>query len=294
MIFQDVRKNKNKTFVIVTFFFLFISLFVYFLVLYLSKGSFIAVPIALSIAIFTSFISYYNSDKIILTLNGARPANSNQDLQLRNLLEGLCLATGLPMPKLYVINDTALNAFATGRNPEHAVICVTTGLIERMDKYELEAVLAHELSHIRNYDILLQTIVTVMVGFVVIISDWLFRYSFYSNRDRDSDSKSGGILLIIGIIFLALSPIFAKLMQLALSRNREYLADASAVEITRNPDGMMNALRNLTNDNEALEAANKSCASLYIVTPFKDKKKSSLWSTHPALEDRIKRLKNIN
>jgi len=291
MILADVRKNKRKTYLIVMLFFLFVTLVIYFGGLWLSNGSYIIMPIALTFAVITSFISYYNSDKIILKLNGARPATEEQDQQLKVLLEGLCIATGLPMPKLYVIQDTALNAFATGRNPEHAVICVTTGLINKMDKYELEAVLAHELSHIRNYDILLQTIVIVMVGFVVILSDFIVRYSFWG--DRDSDNNGNWIIMIIGLVFLILSPIAATLMQLAVSRNREYLADASAAEITRNPGAMINALKNLTADTEALEVANKSSASLYIVNPFKGKKMSALWLTHPALEDRIKRLENI-
>lgn len=290
MILNDVRKNKQKTGFIVILFFLFITLVVYFTTFWLSEGSYIAVPIALMFAIGTSFFSYYNSDKIILKLNGARPANEQQDQQLKILLEGLCIATGLPMPKLYVIEDTALNAFATGRNPENAVICVTTGLITRMNKYELEAVLAHELSHIRNYDILLQTIVTVMVGFVVILADFVTRWTIYGNH---SDDNKNPLILIVGLVFLILSPIFATLIHLAISRNREYLADASAAEITRNPEAMINALKNLTQDQEALEVANKSSAMLYIVTPFKGKKKSSLWSTHPSLEDRVKRLENI-
>lgn len=291
MLLNDVKKNKRKTVVIVTLFFAFITLFIYFLVLWLSEGSYIALPIALLFAFFTSYFSYYNSDKIILKLNRARPASEEEDKQLTILLEGLCLATGLPKPKLYIINDTAMNAFATGRNPENAVICVTTGLIERLDKYELEGVLAHELSHIRNYDILLQTIITVMVGFVVILADFITRWTIYGRRDKDD--KGNEILLLIGLVFLILSPIFATLMQLAISRNREYLADATAADITRNPGGLIKALQKLTDDKEPLEAANKSCASLFIVTPFKGKKQSSLWSTHPTTESRIQKLQNI-
>jgi len=291
MLLQDVKRNKRKTVFIVTLFFMFITLFIYFITLWLSDGSYIAVPIALLFAFLSSFISYYNSDKIILKLNKARPANEQQDQQLKLLLEGLCIATGLPMPKLYVIEDTALNAFATGRNPENAVICVTTGLIETLDKYELEGVLAHELSHVRNYDILLQTVVTIMVGLVVILSDIIFRFGLHHS---DDDNKVGPIIMIISLVFLILSPIFATLMQLAISRNREYLADASAADITRNPGGLINALKKLTDDKEPLEAANKSCASMFIVTPFKGKKASTLWSTHPATEDRIKKLENIH
>lgn len=295
MILRDVKKNKNKTVLIVLIFGLFVSLFVYFISVWLFDNVYLALIIGLSISIITSFSSYYNSDKIVLSLNKARPATKEEDLELNNLLEGLCLATGLPKPKLYVMEDSAMNAFATGRNPEHAVICVTTGLMQRLDKYELEGVLAHELSHIKNYDILLSTVATVMVGFVVMISDLFTRVRFYSNDD-DNDSKASGIIMLIGLLFIILAPIFGKLLQLALSRNREYLADSSAVEITRNKDGLINALRKLTNDDTDLKVANKATASMFIVNPFKEnrkKVKDSLLSTHPNTENRILALQNI-
>lgn len=295
MILRDVKKNKNKTVLIVLIFGLFVSLFVYFISVWLFDNVYLALIIGLSISIITSFSSYYNSDKIVLSLNKARPATKEEDLELNNLLEGLCLATDLPKPKLYVMEDSAMNAFATGRNPEHAVICVTTGLMQRLDKYELEGVLAHELSHIKNYDILLSTVATVMVGFVVMISDLFTRVRFYSNDD-DNDSKASGIIMLIGLLFIILAPIFGKLLQLALSRNREYLADSSAVEITRNKDGLINALRKLTNDDTDLKVANKATASMFIVNPFKEnrkKVKDSLLSTHPNTENRILALQNI-
>ena len=261
-----------------------------------SKGVFPSLEI-ISLYLFTfsfisAFTSYYNSDKIVLSLNKARVATKEEYAQLNNILEGLCLATGLPIPKLYIMEDSAMNAFATGRNPNHAVICVTTGLLNRMDKYEIEGVLAHELSHIRNYDILLSTITIVMVGFIVIISDAFSRTMY--RRSSDDDNKANAIIMIIGLIFIILSPIFAELMKLAISRNREYLADASAVEITRNKDGLISALRKLEGDTEALEQANKSSASLFIVNPLvNERKKDSLWSTHPNTQNRIERLQNI-
>lgn len=294
MILRDVKKNKAKTAFIVTCFFLLIALFVYFLSLWLFDNVIIAVVVGLSFSFFSAFISYYNSDKIILSLNKARVATREEFLQLNDLLEGLCLATNLPKPKLYIMEDSAMNAFATGRNPEHAVICVTTGLLSRLDKYEIEGVLAHELSHIRNYDILLSTITIVMVGFIVIISD-AFSRGLIRGSSSDNDNKASGILMLIGLVFIILSPIFAELMKLAISRNREYLADASAIEITRNKDGLINALKKLDSDNEALEQANKSSSSLFIVNPLVNerKKKNSLWSTHPTTESRIERLQNI-
>ena len=224
MILRDVRNNKIKTAFIVSCFFIIVALFVYFLSLWLFDNTIIAVAFGLIFSFLSAFISYYNSDKIVLSLNGARVATREEFLQLNDILEGLCLATGLPKPKLYIMEDSAMNAFATGRNPEHAVICVTTGLLSRLDKYEIEGVLAHELSHIKNYDILLSTITIVMVGFIVILSDAFSRGLLRSSRD--DDNKASGILMIIGLIFIILSPIFAELMKLAISRNREYLADS--------------------------------------------------------------------
>lgn len=292
MILRDVRNNKIKTGIIVTCFFCLVALFIYFISLWLFESTYIAVIFGLTFSFISAFTSYYNSDKIVLSLNKARVATKEEYAQLNNILEGLCLATGLPIPKLYIMEDSAMNAFATGRNPKHAVICVTTGLLNRMDKYEIEGVLAHELSHIRNYDILLSTITIVMVGFIVIISDAFSRTMY--RRSSDDDNNSNAIVMIIGLIFIILSPIFAELMKLAISRNREYLADASAVEITRNKDGLISALRKLEGDTEALEQANKSSASLFIVNPLvNERKKDSLWSTHPNTQNRIERLQNI-
>lgn len=296
MILMDVRKNKRKTFFIITIFFVIVALFIYFLSLWLFDNTALAVIIGVLFSFITSFISYYNSDKIVLSLNKARIATKEEYRQLNDILEGLCLGTGLPMPKLYVMDDDAMNAFATGRNPKHSVICVTTGLLNRLDKYEIEGVLAHELSHIRNYDILLQTVTVVMVGFIVMLSDAFSRGFLRSSRDSDDDDNKGNaILMIIGLVFIILAPIFAKLMQLAISRNREYLADASAVEITRNKEGLINALKKISEDTETLSVANKSTESLYIVNPMKikGKQKDSLFSTHPNTLNRIERLQSI-
>ncbi len=299
--FDTSIKNKRKTRFIIAFFIAFITLLVY-IICYLNDFGYMGVPIAMFIAIIASIGSYYNSDKIVLSLNGARPANKEQNQRMVENLEGLCIAAGLPMPKLYIIPDSAPNAFATGRNPEHAVICVTTGLLDKLNDYELEGVLAHELSHIKNYDILLQTIVTILVGFVSVLADFFMRIGFHSSGSRNNDNKNSGaaslIIMLIGLLLVALSPIAATLIQLALSRNREYLADSSAVELTRNPQGLIDALTKISSDPEPLESANRSTASLYICNPFKgkDAKKfiNKLFSTHPPIEDRINALKNIH
>ena len=195
-------------------------------------------------------------------------------------------------PKLYVVDDNQPNAFATGRDPEHSVICVTTALLDTLNYYELEGVIAHELSHIANYDIRLSAIVTVMVGVIVMLSDMFTRNFLYRDNDRDSDNKGNGVVMLLGLICLIISPIFTKLLQLAVSRRREYLADATAVQFTRNPDGLISALIKISQNPNELKNASKSTAHMYISNPFKDKK-TCWFSTHPAVEDRIEALRNI-
>lgn len=297
--FEDIKKNKIKSWFIVLLFLAFIAVIVYYICMALDLGE-LSIVIAMIFAILSTWGSYYYSDKIVLKLNNARPATKEEDLKLVNILESLVISAGLPeKPQLYVIEDAQPNAFATGRNPKHAVICVTTGLLEKLDYYELEGVLAHEMSHIKNYDILLSAVVSVMVGFVVILSDWFTRISFYGGRrgrDRDSDNNGNAIIMLIGLIFLILAPIFGQLMQLAISRKREFLADATAVEFTRNPDGLISALEKISNDPHQLKVANNATENMYIVNPFREKNKkkpSSLWSTHPSTEDRIEALRNI-
>lgn len=291
MIFKDVSRNKTKTAFIITLFVIFVSVVVYFVSLLFVGDTYVALAIGLVVSIISAFISYYNCDKMVLSINGARPATREEFLQLNVSLEGLCLAAGLPMPKLYVMDSPALNAFATGRNPQHAVICVTTGLINKLDKYEMEGVLAHELSHVKNYDILVSTVAIVMVGFVSIIADMVTHTLFF--RDTDEDNKAGLIMVLIGLVFIVLSPIFANLLKLAISRNREYLADASAVELTRNKDGLINALTKLENENMPISTANSAAESLFIVNPLAKKEKDSWFSTHPTTANRIARLQNI-
>lgn len=256
----------------------------------------ISIIIALVFSIVSAWSSYYYSDKIVLKLNNARPATREENLQLVNILDSLVVASGLNVtPALYVMDDPQPNAFATGRDPAHSAICVTTGLLQKLDYYELEGVVGHELGHIKNYDIRLSAIVTVMVGFVVMLSDMFSRYMFFGNRRRSNNEGSGNaILMLIGLIFLLLSPIFGKLMQLAISRKREFMADATSVQFTRNPEGLISALQKISADPNELKNANNSTAHMFISSPFKGKKKSSsLWSTHPSTEDRIEALKNL-
>ena len=291
MMFESITKNKVKTFFIITFFIIFVMALVYFISLWLFEDSYIAVAFALIISLISSLVSYFTCDKMVLSLNGARIATKTEFLQLNEILEGLCIAANLPLPKLYVIESDALNAFATGRNPKNSVICVTTGLIKKLDKNEMEGVLAHELSHIKNYDILVSTIAIVMVGLVSILAD-LFSHGFYRTDDGDDDRNP--ILMIIGLIFIILSPIFANLLNLMISRNREYLADATAVSLTRNNEGLIKALMKIDSDTNVLKTANETCSSLYISDPFKKKKeRDSIFSTHPSIANRIERLRNI-
>ena len=299
--FRNIRKNKIESGIIVAIFILVITLIVYYICHALRLGS-LSIVIALVFSIATAWGSYYYSDKIVLSVNRARPATKEEDLKLVNILDSLMVASGLECkPRLYVVDDPQPNAFATGRDPKNAVVCVTTGLLEKLDYYELEGVIAHELSHIKNYDILLSCVVSVMVGFIVMLADLFSRFLFWGGiGDRDSDSKGNGILMLIGLIFLILSPIFGSLMQLALSRKREFLADSTAVEFTRNPEGLISALQKLDADENQLQTANSATANMYIVNPFKKntkegkKKSSSIWSTHPSIEDRIEALRNLN
>lgn len=299
--FETVKKNKIQSGLIISIFIIAITLIVYYICNALKLGA-ASVIIALIISIASAWGSYYYSDKIVLSLNKARPATKEEDLKIVNILDALMVTYGLSTkPRLYVVDDPQPNAFATGRNPENAVICVTTGLLKKLDYYELEGVIAHELSHIKNYDIRLSCVVSVMVGFIVMLSDMFSRILFWGglDDDRDSDSKANGILMLLGLVFLILSPIFGSLMQLALSRKREFLADSTAIEFTRNPDGLISALQKLDADDNQLQVANSATANMYIVNPFKNntkegkKKSSSLWSTHPSIEDRIEALRNL-
>ena len=307
-IYEVQQSNKIKSGVITTLFFLFSVVAIYFIAsafgIYngYETGGFGYVGIALIFSGISTFISYYYSDKIVLGISGARLANSKEDKIFTSVAENICIGAGLPKPKLYVIEDSAPNAFATGRDPEHAVICVTTGLLDKLTRTELEGVVAHELSHIKNYDIRLMSIVSVTVGLIALLGDWFFRARLFGggkSRDRD-DNQLGAIIMVIGIIFAILSPIIAQLIQLAISRRREFMADAGSVALTRQPQGLITALEKISADHEPLEVANKATAHLYIANPFKDKAGGSigwfagLFNTHPPINERISILQKMS
>lgn len=294
--YEDIQKNKNKTILIVLGFTLMITLAVYAVCMMFDLGT-LSIVIAMFFSIASSWFTYYNSDKIVLASVKAKPATPEEYSKLNNILDGLILAAGLThRPDLYVIDTLQPNAFATGRNPENAVICVTKGLLDRLDYYEIEAVIAHELAHIKNYDILVSTIISVMAGFIIMLADISTR-SF--SRDSDNDmSRAEMILMLIGIISLIVSPIVAKLIQLSVSRRREFLADATAVSFTRNPDMLISALEKISMDSHKMATASDSTAHMFIVNPFtkkkeKQKTKSNIFSTHPTLEQRVEAIRNL-
>ena len=293
--FEEIKKNKLKSMFIVFSFLGIIGIIVYYISLSLGVSAPAAMLFAFIFSLITTGASYFNSDKIILKMSNARPATLEEDRKLVHIFDALMISSGLPArPTLYVIDSPQPNAFATGRNPQHSIVCVTTGLLNLLDYYELEGVIAHEMGHIRNYDILLSCVVSVLVGSLVILSD-IFSRGFI-RRKSDSDSKASPIFMILGLVLLLLSPLIGKLMQLALSRRREYLADATAAEITRNPEGLISALKKLDSDRHELDSANNATASMYIVNPFKNldsKKLQSLFSTHPSIESRVNALKNL-
>ncbi len=292
--YEDIKKNKIKTGVVVFAFLTMITLILYYLCYAFNFGEY-AIVIALIFSIVSTIATYYNCDKIVLASVRAREATKEEDLEITNILEALMLTSGLTTkPRLYVIDSMQPNAFATGRNPENAIICVTQGLLQKLDYYEIEGVIAHELAHIKNYDIRLSAVISVMVGFVIMLSDMFMRVSFRSRRSDDDNNSGNAILMIIGLIFLIISPIISKLIQLAVSRRREFLADATAISFTRNPDGLISALVKISSDDEELDVASNSNAHMYIVTPFKEKRnKSSLFSTHPSVEERVEALRNL-
>ncbi len=299
-IYSEIASNKRKSWLIVGGFFLFTLGVAYVISRAMGFGP-DAVGLALIVSGLSSLGGYYFSDSIVLGLSGARPASRDKDFQFYTVTENLCLAARLPMPKLYVIDDTAMNAFATGRDPEHAVVCVTTGILSRLDRTELEGVVAHELSHIRNYDMRLMSIVAVLVGLIALMADFFLRWGAYGGgrrRSKDNEGNLGAIFMVAGIVLALLSPLIAQLIQLSISRSREYLADASAAKLTGYPEGLARALEKLAQDKEPLEVANKATAHLYISNPLKNHHDSVSWfaglfNTHPPIEQRIAKLRGM-
>ncbi len=291
--------NTRKTWFLISGFFIFITLVGYVFSTAMETPQILYIAVGISMV--SSFVSYWWSDKIVLAMSSAREVKFADNRELYRVVENLCITAGLPIPKIYIINDTAPNAFATGRDPKHAVIAVTKGLLSKLDRSELEGVIAHELSHIGNRDILLATIVTVLVGVIVLMADWFRRWTFFGGHRRNNDrgdSRMQLIILIIAIVLSILAPIFAYLMQFAISRKREFLADADGALLTRYPEGLARALEKIANDHEPLEVANRATAHLYIESPFKDQsKKASFFTkafmTHPPTKERIAALRGM-
>lgn len=287
--FRDqITKNKRKSFFLILFISIILIGLGYVISMAFSEEYFFLIMIiAIIFSISYTWISYYNSDKIAIASVGAKEANKNEYRDYYRLVEGLTIASGIPMPKLYIMNSNDINAFASGRDPKHAVVCVTTGALEKLERRELEGVLAHELGHIANYDIRYITLVSVMVGMISIISE-IFLRSLWFGGGRDNDNKAQAIFILIGIALAILAPIVVMFVQLSISRKREYSADATAIKFTRNPNGLIGALEKIKKENSGEKKVSKAVAPLFFASPFKN------WaSTHPPLEERIKLLKNM-
>ena len=286
-LYTQQSKNVNKTWLLMSVFFIIIIAIGFFFSQYYGNPDILYFFVIFAVGM--NIFGYWNSDKIALRLNKAREIKREDSPELWNIVENLSNTAGLPMPRLCIIDDPAPNAFATGRNKEHAVVAVTTGLMQILNKTEIEGVIAHELSHIGNRDILLSTVVVVLVGFISIIANMFMRSMFFG-RGRSKDSEGGGALMIVGIILSILAPIFATLTQLAISRKREFLADASGALLTRYPEGLASALEKISKYEQPMLSANQATAHLFISNPFGKKKISTLFSTHPPVEERIKAL----
>jgi heat shock protein HtpX len=297
-LYTEQSKNITKTWALMAVFFAVVIGLGWFFSYYYDNPGILYIFVIFSIGM--NIFSYWFSDKIVLKLAGAKPANRQDNFDLYTIVENLSITAGLPMPKIYIINDPAPNAFATGRDKEHAVVAATTGLLAILDKNELEGVIGHELSHIGNRDMLLSTVVVILVGFVTILADVFMRNLFWGGMGRrDSDSKGGSILMIVGIVLSILAPIFAVLIQLAISRKREFLADASGALLTRYPEGLASALQKISEYSKPMARQSKAIAHLYISDPKASfghayrqagKKAAGFFATHPPVEERIKAL----
>ena len=301
--YEQIGQNKRRTVMLVLAFMAFIALVVCAVNL-LVGGGIIGFIVAFVIAAGMGFMGYWKSDSVALAMSRAKPADEHTYARLHNLVEGLCIAAGLPKPRIYVVDDEAPNAFATGRNPDHAAIAVTTGLLEKMNRVELEGVLAHELSHIKNYDILVSTLAVTMVGIVALLADFGIRFLWWGGgRSSNRDQQGGGagvILAVVGFALLIFAPLIAQLMQLAVSRNREELADVSGVGLTRYPPGLISALEKLRDDQTVVHSSSRATAHLWIEQPTartpeegRMSRLNRLFDTHPPLEERIERLREL-
>ncbi len=296
-LFQQIRSNNFRSMLLIFVFFILVGVIGAAFGLYLNN-IYMGVGLSVVFGVIYTLIVFKSGDSMILSMTGARPVKKSEFPHLYHSVEGLALAAGIPPPKAYVIDDSALNAFATGKNPEKASIVVTTGLMDKLNRQELEGVIAHEMSHIKNYDIRIMMLAAVLVGVVTLISDFMLRSFLWGGHRRSSNSNSGGnaIIIIIGLALAILAPFIAYLIKLGISRQREYLADASGAQLTRYPDGLASALRKISKDPDPLvDKANKATAHLFISTPFRKKKGfvTHLFSTHPPIHERIKRLENM-
>ena len=295
-IYEAQAQNRTRTVLLIVGFAVVVGAIAYvFGQLFLPQGGFVMLPVALAFSGGSAFVSYFAGDKLVLAQSHARPIGPDEQRELHNIVETLGIGLGIPTPTLYLIDDSAPNAFATGRDPKHASVVVTSGLLDKLDRQELEGVIAHELSHVGNRDIRVMLLVTVMVGTIALLSDWLLRSMFWGggrNRDDRDRGGGGGLILILGLVLAILTPFIAGIIQMAVSRQREYLADASGALLTRYPPGLANALRKIAADREPLEVANKATASLYFANPLKDRpiQFDRLFDTHPPIEERIRRL----
>ncbi|MBS3105582.1 M48 family metallopeptidase [Candidatus Woesearchaeota archaeon] len=293
-LYENISSNKRKSIFLIIIFFIIIGFLGYSFGLYIGDA-FIGLGFAIIFSTIMALISFYSGDRMILGMSSAMPADRKKYPYLVNTVEGLAIAAGIPTPKIYVIDDSAINAFATGRDPKHASVTVTTGAIKRLKRDELEGVISHELSHVRNYDIRMMMFVVVLVGLIALLSDFFLRTMIYGKGRKDM--KGGGIIgvviILLGLVLAILAPLIAQLIKLAVSRKREFLADADGALLSRNPDGLANALKKIKDDKEPLvEAANKATAHLFIENPLRTFRGSvnSLFSTHPDINERIKRL----
>jgi heat shock protein HtpX len=303
-LYEQIGQNKRRTIVLMAVFILFVALVVGAFNLVVGGGV-IGFILAVGFAGTMGFIGYWKSDQVALKMSRAVPADPREYARLHNLVEGLCIAGGLPKPRIYVIDDHAPNAFATGRNPEHAAIAVTTGLLEKMNRVELEGVLAHELSHIKNYDILVSTLAVTMVGAVALLADFAIRFMWWGggrsyDDNRDNNGGAGNVLAIFGFALLIFSPLIAQLLQFAVSRNREELADVSGVGLTRYPPGLISALEKLRDDETVVHSSSRATAHLWIEQPTarqpsegKLSQFNRMFDTHPPLDERIERLREL-
>ncbi len=293
-VYDEIAGNRWRTWLLVGLFVAIVALLGYVLgeVWFGGNGGLFVLPFALAIASISGLTSYFAGDKIVLGMSQAHEVSEQQEPQLHHVVEELVIGAGIPKPKIYVIEDSAPNAFATGRDPKHSSVAVTRGLLTKLDRTELQGVIAHELSHVRNFDIRLMLIVAVLLGMAALLSDWIFRSMFWGGRGRNRDRGGNPILLIVALVLAILTPIIAQLIQLAVSRQREYMADASGALLTRYPAGLANALRKIAADKDALEVANKATAPLYIANPLHDEPRflDGLFDTHPPIQERIKRL----